>query len=119
MLRVKLVRIGKKHAPSFRVIVGSGAKITEVLGKYNPQLDPPLFKVDKERLKYWLNQGAQLSQTVESLLKGKYKFKPYIVKTETTDESKAPEQAKPGGAPEEPMVEEGQEKSKENNEEAS
>lgn len=94
MLRVKLVRTGKKHAPSFRVIVGSGAKITEVLGKYNPQLDPPLFEVDKERLKYWLNQGAQLSQAVEDLLKGKYKFKPYIVKTETTDESEVPKPEK-------------------------
>lgn len=119
MLRVKLVRTGKKHAPSFRVIVGSGARITEILGKYNPQLDPPLFEVDKERLKYWLNQGAQLSETVESLLKGKYKFKPYIVKTETTGESEVPKQSKPEGAPEELMVKEGQEKSEDSNEETS
>ncbi len=82
MLRVRLTRTGKKHAPSFRIVVGPHSRDLEVLGSYNPQLKPASFKVDKERLEYWVSKGAKLTDAVESLLEGKYEFKPYVRREE-------------------------------------
>lgn len=92
MLTVKLVRIGKKNAPRFRVRVGP-----EFIGTFNPQLTPPKFIVDKSRLDYWLKQGAKMSSAVAQLVKGKYEFKRYIPRkaevTEVAKETKATEVA--------------------------
>lgn len=49
----------------------------EVLGYFNPSIKPPTFSVNKERLKYWLSQGAQMTEAVRKLSEGKYKFKAY------------------------------------------
>lgn len=91
MLRIKLARTGKKNAPSFRIVVGPGTKINEVLGVFNPQSDPPLFKVDKERVKYWMGQGAKSTQAVEKILEGKYEFKPYVPRKAGEDSQEEPQ----------------------------
>ena len=71
MLTLKLQRTGKKHQPSFRLIVGekreklAGAQ-KEYLGWYNPREHKAEFK--KERVLHWLKQGAQKTDTVHNLL---------------------------------------------------
>lgn len=73
-VHVRLRRIGKnpKGKPHFRVSVfderrGRDSKIIEELGFYNPVSAE--FKIKKERIDYWVKNGAQLSNTVKSLFK--------------------------------------------------
>ena len=74
---VRLRRIGKnpKKRPHFRVTVfdkrrGRDSRFIEELGFYNPKTGA--VKINKERLEFWVKNGAQLSDTVKSLSK-KYK----------------------------------------------
>jgi small subunit ribosomal protein S16 len=71
MLRIRLLRTGKKNASSFRIVLTEKTapprgKFLEVLGHYNPRLKEVGLK--KERILYWLSQGAQASDTVHNLL---------------------------------------------------
>jgi len=73
-VHVRLRRIGKnpKARPHFRVTVfdgrrGRDSKIIEELGFYNPVSGA--IKIKTERINFWVNNGAQLSQTVKSLVK--------------------------------------------------
>jgi len=73
MLSIRLQRVGKKNAPSFRVIVvpkhwDPWGKVTEILGHYNARKEPRELVLNTERVKYWLSQGAEASQTVWNLL---------------------------------------------------
>lgn len=73
MLAIKLSRIGRKHQPSFRVIVTEKArdpwgKSLEIIGFYNPRATPHEFRVDAERVKYWIAKGAQPTDTIHNLL---------------------------------------------------
>jgi len=92
MLKIRLSRTGKKHAPSFRIVVipkerPRDGKAVEVLGHFNPSTNPPTLSVKRERLQYWLERGAQLTKPVEKLIKGKYEFKPYRPKEAKSQES--------------------------------
>ena len=71
MLALKLQRIGKKHQPSYRVVVAEkrsklGAPPVEDLGSYNPFTKK--VTLAKERIAYWLKAGAQPTVTVHNLL---------------------------------------------------
>ena len=72
MLTIRLIRTGKKNAPSFRIVViektapPKGGKFLEILGNYNPRSKEADLK--KERIKYWLSQGVQTSETAHNLL---------------------------------------------------
>lgn len=93
MLKVRLSRTGKKNAPSYRIVVMPGryprdGKALEILGYFNPSTKPPAFSLNKKRLEYWLSQGAQMTEAVEKLVKGKYELKPYR-KGETKGDEKA------------------------------
>jgi len=72
MLVIRLSRVGKKNQPSFRIIVTdkrnapSGGKFIEKLGFVNPLTKEVSLKED--RIKYWLSNGAQCSDTVHNLL---------------------------------------------------
>ena len=71
---IRLKRRGAKKAASFRIIVTdsregtSGASI-ERLGLYNPRTQPSLVRIDAARTLHWLNEGAQPTDTVRSLLR--------------------------------------------------
>lgn len=74
MLKIRLARIGRKNDPTFRVVVTehtrgpkSGNHI-EILGNYNPKMDD--VTLDGERIKYWISNGAQVSDTVHNILVG-------------------------------------------------
>lgn len=72
MLMIRLQRVGKKHDPSFRVVLTDSRKgpksgaFLEILGNYNAQKGEPQFKGD--RIKHWMTKGAQLSDTAHNLL---------------------------------------------------
>ncbi len=74
LLRIRLTRTGKRAQPSFRIVVGEHSravqrKYLEILGQYVPQVQPKIFKIDKERVQHWLKMGAQSSDTMAVLLK--------------------------------------------------
>lgn len=71
MLAIKLQRIGKKHQPSYRLVVAEArskmaAPPVEDLGSYQPKTKASSFK--KDRVAYWLGVGAQPTVTVHNLL---------------------------------------------------
>ncbi len=75
-LVIRLQRIGKHKQPYFRMVAiektrGSRGKPVEILGSYNPRMEKPAQKiqVNKDRVDYWVSQGAKPSETVGSLLK--------------------------------------------------
>lgn len=74
MLAIRLARFGKKKKPFYRVVVldkrkPRNGRTVEVVGTYDPLLNPAGVKLDAERIKYWLGVGAQPSDTVRSFLK--------------------------------------------------
>ena len=73
MVRIRLRRTGAKKQASYRIVVADqrsprDGKFLEILGWYNPRTDPPSFKINNERARYWLSQGAQPSEAVARLL---------------------------------------------------
>jgi small subunit ribosomal protein S16 len=72
MLKIRLQRIGRKNDPAFRAVLTDSknstksGKFLEIVGSYNPKLGQANFKTD--RIKYWLSQGAQVSDTMHNFL---------------------------------------------------
>ena len=72
MLKIRLQRIGRKNDPSFRVVVidsrhgPQSARYVEMLGSHSPKQHTTALK--KERILYWIRQGAQVSGTVHNML---------------------------------------------------
>lgn len=72
MVRIRLTRVGSRRNPIWRVVVADqrsprDGKFIEVIGQYNAQTEPSTVKIDSERLQYWLDRGAQPSDTVKKL----------------------------------------------------
>lgn len=85
MLTIRLQRIGKKHQPSYRLVVAErrskmAAPPVEDLGSYNPASKAVTFKA--ERITYWIGKGAQPTVTTHNLLveKGVVKSAKKLVK---------------------------------------
>ncbi len=73
-MKIRLARFGSKKRPFYRIVVSDSrsprdGRFIEKVGTYDPLQDPPDVKVDEERLKFWLARGAQLTETVRSLLR--------------------------------------------------
>jgi len=71
---IRLTRMGAKKKPFYRLVVADSrfprdGRFIEVLGTYNPNLNPPAINLDRERIQSWVNRGANLSSTVRSMLK--------------------------------------------------
>jgi small subunit ribosomal protein S16 len=74
LLRIRLTRMGAKKKPFYRVVVMErrqtrDGSFVEVVGHYNPTANPPLIDLKMDRVRHWLERGAQPSDTVHSLLK--------------------------------------------------
>jgi small subunit ribosomal protein S16 len=74
MLKIRLRRGGARHQPFYRIVVSDSlrtpsAATVEQIGFYNPTREPVEFSIEKDRVEYWVGQGAQLSPTVRSLVK--------------------------------------------------
>lgn len=74
MVRIRLLRTGKRKQPSYRVVVSDqrsprDGRFVEILGHYNPLTNPSEISIDEDRALYWLGQGAQPSESATALLK--------------------------------------------------
>jgi len=73
-VKIRLSRTGTKNRPSYRVVVTPSrskrdGKSIEIIGYYNPLVNPPQVKIEKDRLDYWLSCGAQMTEAVKKILK--------------------------------------------------
>ncbi len=73
-LRIRLMRMGAKKRPSYRVVVADSraprdGKFVDQLGYYNPLTDPATVHIDVERAVSWLHKGAQPTETARGLLR--------------------------------------------------
>ena len=74
MVKIRLMRVGKRKQPSFRVVVADSrsprdGRIIETIGHYHPREDPSVIEINGERAVHWLQLGAQPSNTVKNLLR--------------------------------------------------
>ena len=74
MVKIRLRRVGAKKAPFYRVVVADShfardGRFIEEIGTYDPLTEPATTKIDMERAKYWISNGAQPTDTVRGLLK--------------------------------------------------
>ena len=73
-VKIRWARHGAKKRPFYRIVVADSksprdGRFLENVGTYNPVLDPAEVVLKTERIKYWIDQGAILTDTVKSLLK--------------------------------------------------
>ena len=73
-VKIRLRRMGAKKAPFYRVIVADersprDGKFIDEIGYYNPLTNPAEVKIDAEKAQKWIENGAQPTETVKSLLK--------------------------------------------------
>ena len=73
-VKIRLKRIGAKKAPFYRVVIADSryprdGRFIEEIGYYNPLTNPVDIKIDSEKAKKWISNGAQPTETVKSLLK--------------------------------------------------
>jgi len=108
MLKIRLQRTGRKHEPTFRVVITDSknstksGKFLEILGSYDPR-DKNETTLKSDRITHWIEKGAQVSDTVHNILvnKGVIKGekinvlpkKSPIVKEKTEEEKKAEAEA--------------------------
>ena len=73
-VKIRLRRMGAKKAPFYRVVVADSryprdGRFIEEVGYYDPTKEPSVIKIDEEKAKTWLANGAQPTDTVKALLK--------------------------------------------------
>ena len=73
MVKIRLRRLGAKKKPFYRIVVADSrsprdGRFIEEIGYYDPLKEPAVIKVDEEKARDWLAKGAQLTDTVRSLL---------------------------------------------------
>jgi small subunit ribosomal protein S16 len=74
MVRIRLRRTGRKNSPSYRIVVAESTsprdgRFIEIIGQYYPRQSDQPVQLDAARANYWLDVGAQPSDTVRSLLR--------------------------------------------------
>jgi small subunit ribosomal protein S16 len=73
MVKIRLMRMGAKKRPFYRVVVADSrsprdGRFIENIGKYHPLSHPSVIEIDSDRAIHWLGHGAQPSQAVQNLL---------------------------------------------------
>lgn len=74
MVKIRLRRMGAKKASFYRVVVADSrfardGRFIEEIGYYDPTKEPSVVKIDAEKAKQWLDNGAQPTDTVREILK--------------------------------------------------
>lgn len=74
MVKIRLRRIGAKKAPFYRIVVADSrfardGRFIEEIGYYDPTKEPSVVKIDADKAKQWLANGAQATDAVRVLLK--------------------------------------------------
>ena len=83
MVSIRLMRMGAKKRPYYRVVVADSrrfrdGKFIEKVGYYDPLPKNPKFHLDMERVDYWMQKGARPSDTVRTLITGIRKSTPAV-----------------------------------------
>ena len=73
-VKLRLTRVGSKKNPIYRVVAADSrsprdGKFIEIVGRYNPQTEPSVVELDEEKVRSWLDKGAQPTESVQKLLK--------------------------------------------------
>ena len=73
-VKIRLRRMGAKKAPFYRIVVADSryprdGRFIEEIGYYNPLEEPVVVKIDEEKAKKWMANGAQPTDTVKNLFK--------------------------------------------------
>lgn len=73
-VKIRLRRMGAKKAPFYRVVVADSrfprdGRFIEEIGYYDPTKEPSVIKIDGEKAKKWIANGAQPTDTVKDILK--------------------------------------------------
>jgi small subunit ribosomal protein S16 len=95
-VRVRLTRVGSKKNPVWRVVVADqrsprDGRVIEHVGRYNPQTEPSEVVLNEERLRHWIERGAQPTETVKRLMR--------IASGEVTPPAPKRAKSKPAAAP--------------------
>ena len=74
MVKLRLMRMGKKKQPTYRVVAAESraprdGRFIEIVGHYDPRRDPSTIVIDNDKAVAWLKKGAQPTETVAKLLK--------------------------------------------------
>ena len=74
MVKLRLMRMGKKKQPTYRVVAAESraprdGRFIEIVGHYDPRRDPSVIVIDNDKAVAWLKKGAQPTETVAKLLK--------------------------------------------------
>lgn len=75
-VKLRLRRMGKKNQPIYKIVAADArsprdGKFLEAVGIYNPLINPHVIELKEERINYWLDNGAQPTDTVKSLFNQK------------------------------------------------
>lgn len=73
MVKIRLMRTGAKKKPFYRIVAADSraprdGKFLEILGYYDPRKKPHILEVKTDRVKDWIEHGAQLTERVEKLI---------------------------------------------------
>ena len=73
-VKVRLKRTGKKKQCFYRIVVADSrfprdGRAIEEIGLYDPNQDPAKVDINRERLEHWIENGAEITSTVENILK--------------------------------------------------
>lgn len=73
-VRIRLKRFGKKKKPAYRIVAiprsnARDGRVLEEIGYYQPQNENKVVSIDREKLKNWLDKGANLSPAVKNIIK--------------------------------------------------
>ena len=73
-VKIRLRRMGAKKAPYYRIVVADSryprdGRFIEEIGYYDPTKDPAVVKIDSDKAKAWIANGAQPTDTVKALFK--------------------------------------------------
>jgi small subunit ribosomal protein S16 len=71
-VKIRLARAGAKKAPFYRIVAADtrsprDGRFIEILGRYNPRVEPSMIELDVERTEAWLAKGAQMSERVTKI----------------------------------------------------
>ena len=74
MVKLRLMRMGKTKQPTYRVVAADSrsprnGRFIEIIGTYQPRLDPSVIDIDTDKAVRWLKDGAQPTERVAKLLK--------------------------------------------------
>ena len=72
MLMIRLARVGARKQPHYRIVViekdrARNGRSIEVVGTYNPRTNPASLELKRDRIDYWIGNGAKMSDRVEKL----------------------------------------------------